>query len=222
MKGGEIMNKKVFAFPILISFILGFLLFLTFSCKQIDSDKAASLIYDALKLEEDDKLEILEFRLESPKTALAIFRLNGDQLSSRIKKQDGGWLMSEIQIREDEWIPAEYFLIIKGKLVDELGNLKDNALITLFVLVTEKGEIKPTFTFRDGIFLNPNTHSDSEGRFTLTADRRLWEESGEFTLGVTDHANRTTYITNPNNIIISIKVDKNTKRVDLGEIKVRY
>ena len=202
---------------------MAFLICFAFSCKQdvIDSDKAASLIYDGFELEEDDKLEIIEFSLESPETALVIFRLNGNQLSSRIKKTDVDWLMSEIQNKEDEWIPAEYFLIIKGKLIDIKDKAFVNQLVTLFELISEEGKLKTTIVFDKGIFLNPYTHTDSEGRFTIIADRRFWEESGMFTLGVS-YLDRTVHLRNPNNIIISVEVDKNTKHVDLGEIRVRY
>ncbi|MGB6866809.1 MAG: hypothetical protein WBE11_14060 [Candidatus Aminicenantaceae bacterium] len=203
---------------------LVFLLCFTFSCKQevMDSEKAANVIYDAFELEEDDKLEIMEFFLESQESAIAKFRLSGNQLSSRIIRNDAGWMLSEIQNKEDEWVSAKNYLPIKGKLIDESDKAIADKWVTLYELFNKEGELKASIKVGDGgILLNPGAKTNPQGSFTLIADRRFWEESGMFTLGV-GYMGRTVYLKDQNNITISIKVDKNAKKAELGEIRVRY
>lgn len=214
------MKKLIF----IISFlVLALILSFTPACDRaaIDSDKAASVIYDAFELEEGDELEIIEFSLESPETAIAEFRLNGNQLSSRIKKTDAGWLLSEIQNKEYEWVPVEYFLKIKGNIIDETGKAFANLRVTLCEIVSEEGELKVIFKVSEGLISNPYTKTDSEGNFTIIADRRFWEGSGMFTLEFF-YEGRKAYLLDQNDIPICIEVDKNTKKVDLGEIRARY
>lgn len=207
---------------IIISFI--FLLCFTFSCKKdvLDSEKAASVISDAFELEEGDALEIVEFSLESEEAGLAEFKLNGNRLSSRIKRTDAGWALSEIQSKEDEWIRAEYFVKIKGKLIEETEEAFADQTVTLYELINDEGTFKTTIKVGEGgILLNPSTKTDSDGNFTIIADRRFWEGSGMFTIGASSWRGEV-YLRNANDIIIAVEVDENAKKVDLGVIKVKY
>ncbi len=163
-----------------------------------------------------------EFSLDSPEAATAGFMLNGRQLSSNIKKTDEGWLLSEIQKREKEWIPLEYFIMIKGKLIDETGEACADKNVTLYELIFEEGKIKTAIKVGEGgILLNPGALTDSDGRFTIIADQRFWEGSGRFTLGVSLWSGEVI-LRNSNDIIISVEVDEGTRKFDLGEITVKY
>lgn len=203
---------------------LVFLLFFAICCQQDEeatAEKAASVINDFFELDEDEKLGITEFFLESQESAIAKFKLSGNQLSSRIIKNDAGWMLSEIQNEEDEWVPAEHYLKIKGKLIDESDKAITDEWVSLYELFENEGKLQAGVRFVDGILLNPRAKTNSQGIFTFIADRRFWEESGMFTFGVS-HMSRTVYLRDQNNIIISIKVDKNSKKAELGEIRVRY
>jgi len=209
---------------LIIILSLGFLLCFTLSCKKdvMDSERATNLIYDSLKLNEEDQLEMTEFSLDSPEAATAGFKLNGRQLSSSIKKTDEGWLLSEIQKKENEWIPLEYFIMIKGKLIDETGEACADKNVTLYELIFEEGKIKTSIRVTErGTLANPSTLTDSDGRFTIIADRRFWEGSGRFTLGVSLWSGEVI-LRNSNDIIISVEVDEGTRKFDLGEITVKY
>ena len=208
---------------LIIIISLGFLLCFTLSCKKdvMDSERAVNLIYDSLKLNEEDQLEMTEFALESPEAAAAEFKLNGRQLSSSIKKTDEGWLLKKKKKKENEWIPIEYFLMIKGKLIDETGKAFADKNVTLYELISEGGALKTRLQVDEGIVINPSTLTDSDGRFIIIADRRFWEGSGMFTLGVS-HWNGEVYLRDSNDIIISVEVDEGTKKFDLGEITVKY
>jgi len=209
---------------LLIVVSLGFLLCVTLSCKKdvMDSERAVNLIYDSLKLNEEDQLEMTEFTLDSPEEAVAGFKLNGRQLSSSIKKTDEGWVLSEIQRKKDEWIPLEYFIMLKGKLIDEWGKAISDKTVTLYELIFEEGKIKTSIRVTErGTLANPSTLTDSDGRFIIIADQRFWEGSGKFTLGVS-HWNGEVYLRDSKDIIISIEVDEATRKFDLGEITVKY
>jgi len=210
------MTKLLIVVPLVL------LLCFTFGCQQneIDSEKAAHVIYDAFMLEEADSLEIIEFVLESEETAVAKFRLNGNRLTSRISRSESGWILSEIQNREDDWVSAEYYLPIKGTVIDEFDDAVPNQNVTLYELFTDEGAIKVGIRVgKGGVFLNPDANTNSQGSFTIIADRRFWKESGKFTLKVT-YKGGSGYLRDLNNIIVSVSVDKNAKKVALGKIKV--
>ena len=209
--------------PVWVLFLCLVLCF-SFSCKKdvLDSEKAEGLIYEALDIKENEPFEMIEFSLESEEAAKAQFKINGRLLSTKIIKTDEGWMLNEIQYKKDEWIPAGYFIRIKGRLIDETGNALVDKNVMLYELFIEDGNFKTSIKVGDGgILLNPSTLTDLEGNFVILADRRFWEKSGKFTLGVA-MGMREVYLRNENDIMISIEVDKDTKQFDMGEIKVKY
>ena len=204
--------------------LLVILLCLTISCKQdiMDAERAASVFSDAFELAKEDNLEMVDFSSESQETAIATFKLSGNQLSTKITKTDAGWVLSEILDKEDEWVPSEHFVKVKGKLIDEFGKAVADKWVTLYRLSEDEGALKIALKVgKKGILLNPGGKTDSQGSFSIIADRRLWEESGMFTLGIS-YMGRTMYLEDQNNITISVKMDDKAKKAELGEIKVSY
>jgi hypothetical protein len=217
------MKKLLLVIPLVILFCF------TFGCQkgeEVAEKKAASVINDAFELEEDDNLEIIEFSLESQDTALVNLRLNGNKLSSKIKKAEAGWKLSVIQNKQEEWIPADYYLMIKGRLIHETDEVIVNRAVILYEVAEEGGELQlqSKMILRSGsggMLMNPSTETDSRGNFTIIADRRFWEESGIFTLGISLWSGMS-YLRGPDNKYVTFEVDKNAKRIELGEIKVNY
>lgn len=223
----------------MILFFVALLCF-TFGCQQgkeeageveiksfSDEDIAASVIKDTFDLEEDDILEIVEFSLESQDTALVNFNLNGNQVSSKMKKTEADWKLSEIQNIKMEWIPADTYLMIKGRLISGTDEVIANKKVTLFQVKSEGGDLeieitREIFIDADGVLYptNPSTVTDEQGNFTILADRRYWEESGTFTLGVT-HTFGVAYLHDLNNAYVTFTVDENGRRLELGEIQVK-
>jgi len=187
---------------------------------NIEVDKGASVIKDAFELKEDDNLRILEFSLESKDSALVKFSINGNRLSSKIKKTEASWKLVEIQDKQMEWTPAENYLMIKGTLKSEPGSPIAKRSVTLYETHYKGKELQATIKVgKEGILLNPSSMTDSGGSFTILADRRFWEKSGSFTLGVSLW-NGEAYLRDKNGVHLVIQVDKKTKTVALGEIKV--
>ncbi len=126
-------------------------------------------------------------------------------------------------------IPDEYRVTITGRLLDKNNSPIAGISVMLMeasVTNTKEGEqISTTLkTGADGKLANPETSTDSEGRFTIVADRRFWEETGKFTLhggflpGTTVNAGN---LQGPNGSPLLITVDSNTNKLDLGDIIVK-
>jgi hypothetical protein len=187
---------------------------------NIKADKGASVIKEAFKLKEDDAVEILEFSLESKDAALVKFSLNGNNLFSRMKKTEAGWKLGEIQDKKKEWIPAENYLLIKGTLKSEAGSAIAQQTVTLYEANYKGGELQASIWVGEGgVLLNPSVMTDAGGHFTMMADRRFWEKSGSFTLGVSLW-NGEAYLRGNNGVPLVINVEKSAQKVELGEIKV--
>ena len=215
------MKKYLFLIPLV------FFLCFSSSCGRSDKralnikvDKGASVIKDAFQLKEGDIVEILEFSLESKDAALVKFSLNGNKLSSRIKKTETGWKLGEIQDKQKEWTPAENYLMIKGTLKSETGSAIARQTVTLYEVDNKAGELQTSIKVgKGGVKLNPSAMTDAGGNFTIIADRKFWEKSGNFTLGVSLW-NGEAYLRGENGIPLIITVEKSAHKVELGEIKV--
>jgi hypothetical protein len=219
--GEGVVKKYLFLIPLV------FFLCFSSSCSRSDKralnikvDKGASVIKDAFKLKEDDHVEILEFSLESKDAALVKFSLNGNKLSSRIKKTEAGWQLGEIQDKLKEWTPAENYLMIKGTLKSETGSAIAQQNVTLYEVNFKGGELQASIVVgKGGVLSNPSTMTDAGGNFTIIADRKFWEKSGSFTLGVSLWDGQA-YLRNKNGVPLVINVEKSAQKVELGEIKV--
>jgi len=183
----------------------------------------ASAIKDAFRLAEDDKLAVLESSLESQDIALVKFSLNGERVSSKIRKTESAWKLIEIQDIEDKWAPADNFLMIKGRFIDESGKGLPDRTVTLFeVAETPKGLVMKIRVGGGGRVLHATTETDSSGNFTLIADRRLWERSGYFSITFRVGGERWAYLGGGElkNVPAMVTVHKDAKRFDLGELRV--
>ena len=80
-----------------------------------------------------------------------------------------------------------------------------------------------TMKVRNGKSLNPEANTDSMGRFKILADCRFWEETGMFTIkggllpGTMINASILRGLSGEP---VLIKIDKNTRKYDLGDIVV--
>jgi len=203
---------------------LAILLLWTFACKQdiMDAERAASVFSEFFELVEEDNLEQVDFSLESDGTAIATFKLYGIQLTSKIIKTNSGWALTEIQNRGDDWVPSEHFVKVQGKLVDKFDRVVADTWVTIYELHADEGQMQVSLKVgKGGILLNPNGKTDSQGNFAIIGDRRIWEGSGMFTLGVS-YMGSTRYLEDQNNVTIAVEMDENAKKAELGKIKVSY
>jgi hypothetical protein len=186
-----------------------------------DNQTAEDAIRDAFMSNESDSIKIVEFSLESEKTALVESILNGYHLSSRMIYGETGWTLSEIQNTEGDWAPAEQFLKIEGT-IRYPDRPYVNEIVTLYEVIEEEGAQKIRFRIGDeGKLLNPYTKTDSQGDFSIISDRRFWEESGKFTLGVAVMG-QEVYLRTSDDATIVVSVDEDAKYVDIGEITIRF
>ncbi|HEX9689658.1 MAG TPA: hypothetical protein VGB47_11380 [Thermoanaerobaculia bacterium] len=123
-------------------------------------------------------------------------------------------------------IPDEHRVEITGRLIskDKSPIAGMHVMVCEAVTDREKGTLEcPWVMGTDGRLANPDATTDKAGRFRIVADRRFWEKSGEFTLSG-DFLPRTTtnagLLTGPGKTPMTIRVDKGTRNVDLGEIPV--
>lgn len=136
---------------------------------------------------------------------------------------------AETQKGDKSNIPDQYRVTITGRLLD-----KNNSPIAgLWVILSEasvtntkEGEkISTTIkTGADGKLANPTATTDSEGRFTIVADRRFWQETGKFILKggfLPGTATNAGDLQGPNGTPLLITIDPNTKKFDLGDILVK-
>ena len=123
-------------------------------------------------------------------------------------------------------IPDEHRVEITGRLVykDRSPIAEMHVMVCEAVTDREKGTMDcPLVVGADGKLANPDATTDKAGRFRIVADRRFWEKSGEFTLsggflpGTTTNAG---LLTGSGKTPMTIRVDKGTRNVDLGEIPV--
>jgi len=70
-----------------------------------------------------------------------------------------------------------------------------------------------------GKVLNPISETDKTWKFTIVADRRFWEESGQFTLSVTIMS-KEYYLRKSKDIPLVIVVKEEAREIDLGDIVV--
>lgn len=117
---------------------------------------------------------------------------------------------------------------ITGRLVDE--NSSPIAGVSVMIMEAsasskEGGEISATMkTGPDEKLANPETTTDSDGRFSIVADRRFWEGTGKFTIhggflpGTTTNAG---YLQGANGSPLLISIDARTSGLDLGDIHVK-
>lgn len=110
-------------------------------------------------------------------------------------------------------IPEEYAITIKGRLISEEHSPLQDRQVTVVIIVQNRWGIN----FKDGKVSNPEGVTDSDGKFTIIADRRFWESTGEFSLVV----GRLEIVRAADNVVLSIKVDKDTKEIDIGDIIVK-
>jgi hypothetical protein len=76
----------------------------------------------------------------------------------------------------------------------------------------------------DGKLGNPETSTDSEGRFTIVADRRFWEGTGKFTLRggfLPGTGTNAGYLRGSDGAALLISIDAQTNRLDLGDIRLK-
>ncbi len=106
-------------------------------------------------------------------------------------------------------------LEVSGKLVSESHYLS-SVSITLMP-VSEEG--KAGLYFDDGIFANPNTYPDSLGNFTMVFHEAALKDMPFFTLKLSMGYYGGSYIFDEEGLPINIKIDSNTRVIDIGDIK---
>lgn len=228
--------------PMVISLVV--LLCFSFCCKEgeevaekveidplLNEDMAADVIKNTFELKETDNLEIVEISLESQESALVNFELNGNKVSSKIKKAEADWKISEILNIAKKWTPADNYLLVKGKLIHEKEEFIANREIYLHEAIEEEGKLKTIIrelVLVDGMLtsMTPRAKTDSQGNFTVIADRRYWEKSGVFIIGIRDLSDNKdlsdmTYVRGPDKNFVTFTVDKNVRRIELGDIELK-
>ena len=101
-----------------------------------------------------------------------------------------GLVAQEIENNELDKIPEEYKATITGRLLWEYKYPgQESAIVWLYeVFIEEDGNLRIITKFgkghQAGKLLNPRSETDNTGKFTIVADRRFWEESGQFMLCV--------------------------------------
>jgi hypothetical protein len=146
-------------------------------------------------------------------------------------RQAAGENASNLQSKKENNsnIPDEYLVTITGRLLDKSNSPIAGMSVMLFeasVTNTKDGE-KISITLKtgaDGKLVNPTATTDSEGRFTIVADRRFWQKTGKFTLSggfLPGTATNAGYLQGPNGTPLLITIDPNTSRSDLGDIPVK-
>ena len=121
---------------------------------------------------------------------------------------------------ESNNIPEEYKVTITGRLINKEKDTEKDWRVTV-VKVDEQGNA--TFEIRfDAAGRIKFLYScliDNDGKFMIVADRRYWEKTGKFSLKL-DKELRTGLLQDLNNIPIVITLDKNTKKIELGDVVV--
>lgn len=131
-----------------------------------------------------------------------------------------GITAQEEKEKEADKIPEEYKVTITGRLLwENKSPVGEGAWVLLQEVIEEEGKIKTALKVEGGKVVNPTSKTDKTGKFTIVADRRFWEESGQFTLSVSIGSN-THYLQKSKGIPSVIVVKKGTKEVDLGDIIV--
>ncbi len=124
--------------------------------------------------------------------------------------------------KESEKLPEEYKVIIRGRLLYEDKSPVADKEVQLWGVKKKGEEFQVTQRYSDkGKLLNPIVDTDSSGNFTIVADRRLWKESGKFVLSARIYYD-ITYITDSNNILRLFEVDESIKKIEVGDITVKY
>jgi len=123
--------------------------------------------------------------------------------------------------KEADKIPEEYKVAITGRLLwENKSPVGEGAYVELSEVIEKEGKIITRFKVGDGgIALNPSTRTDETGKFTIVADRRFWEESGQFTLSVL-LGGKEHYLQSSKDIPLVIVVKERAREVDLGDIIV--
>jgi len=123
-------------------------------------------------------------------------------------------------------IPDEHRVEITGRLVGKDKSPIAGMHVMVCEAVTDREKDNrdcPWVVGADGKLANPDATTDKAGRFRIVADRRFWEKSGEFTLSGGFLPGTTTdagLLTGPGKTPMTIRVDKGTRNVNLGEIPV--
>ena len=122
---------------------------------------------------------------------------------------------------EPDNIPEEYKFTITGRLLwANKSPVHEGASVWLYEVIEEEGKIKTMMKVGEGgKVLNPISETDKTGKFTIVADRRFWEESGQFTLSVTIMG-KEYYLRKSKDIPLVIVVEEEAREIDLGDIVV--
>ena len=123
--------------------------------------------------------------------------------------------------KEADKIPEEYKVTITGRLLwKNKSPVHEGASVWLYEVIEEEGKIKTRMKVgKGGKVLNPISETDKTGKFTIVADRRFWEESGQFTLSVTIMS-KEYYLQKSKDIPLVIVFKEKARELDLGDIVV--
>ena len=123
-------------------------------------------------------------------------------------------------------IPEAYKVVITGRLLNQeskpLAGM--SVMVCEAILDMEKKTLScPWKTGPGGKLANPQAMTDAQGKFTIVADRRFWQEAGKFTLrsGFLPGTTRSAgFLRGPGGVVMTLAVDKRTKNVNVGDIIV--
>lgn len=143
------------------------------------------------------------------------------------------WLLPVLGAEQAVKTPDEYAITITGRILSE----ERKPLAGMNIMISETDPKKVTITARTDApdklpsgtlvavkLLNPRANTDTNGRFTIRADRRFWEKTGCFALhgGVVPGTGnmQADILRKPGGDPIVVKTDAKTRTVDLGDIIV--
>lgn len=132
-----------------------------------------------------------------------------------------GIIAQEKKNNEPDKIPEEYKVTITGRLLwENKSPVHEGARVWLYEVIEEEGKIKTRLKVgKGGKVLNLSTKTDKTGKFTIVADRRFWEESGQFTLSVTIMS-KEHYLQKTKGVPLVIVFKEKARELDLGDIVV--
>lgn len=132
-----------------------------------------------------------------------------------------GIIAQEKKNNEPDKIPEEYKATITGRLLwQNKSPVHEGANVWLYEVIEEDGEIKTRMEVgNDCKVLNPISKTDKTGKFTIVADCRFWEESGQFTLSVFIMS-KEHYLQKSKGIPLVIIFKEKARELDLGDIAI--